>query len=345
MAPPAPTRSHRNNFDALRLVGALCVVVSHQFAVAGRWEPRVIPDHSLGNLGVLIFFSISGYLVTLSWVQDPDLPRFLIRRFLRVWPALAVTVGLTLLLAVIFLPAGKVPPGIARYLYNVGFVRIDFPIFFHNPRPNINASLWTITFEVRWYLILGVAGVLLRDRLNWAVVVAGAGGLVFFFVHGGQFGFDLDSVTGRVMFLPYFGAFFLAGSLFAHFPILLRREGVLALVAGGMGLLFFYQGILGLLLVVPPAAIFLGTQSWPGINRSSRFGDLSYGLYLWAWPVQQVGILLLGKDAAYPLLLLVTLVLLIPLAGLSYHFIERPALGLKRRLGTKLNGSPAPVAA
>ena len=73
-----------NNFDGLRLIGALLVVFSHQFALAGRWEPRVIGDHSFGSLGVLIFFSISGYLVTSSWIADPHPGRFFTRRFLRV---------------------------------------------------------------------------------------------------------------------------------------------------------------------------------------------------------------------------------------------------------------------
>src|SRR4051794_16276411 len=62
---------HRNNFDGLRLIGALMVLVSHQFALSGRTEPHVVGQVSLGALGVLIFFSISGFLVGQSWHNDP----------------------------------------------------------------------------------------------------------------------------------------------------------------------------------------------------------------------------------------------------------------------------------
>ena len=85
----------RNNFDALRLIGAFLVLVSHQFALSGRWEPKAVGDHSFGNLGVLIFFSISGYLVTSSWLNDPNILRFATRRTLRMAPALCVSMPLT----------------------------------------------------------------------------------------------------------------------------------------------------------------------------------------------------------------------------------------------------------
>lgn len=71
-----------NNFDALRLAGALLVLVSHQFALAGRREPFAFAT-TAGTLRVPIFFSISGFLVASSWQRDPHVGRFAIRRALR----------------------------------------------------------------------------------------------------------------------------------------------------------------------------------------------------------------------------------------------------------------------
>ncbi len=78
-----------NNFDGIRLLAALAVLVSHQFAVSGLPEPVFGSFISLGSSGVVVFFVISGYLVTRSWLNDPSLLRFAARRLLRIWPGLA----------------------------------------------------------------------------------------------------------------------------------------------------------------------------------------------------------------------------------------------------------------
>ena len=88
----------RNNFDALRLLAATAVIFSHAFLLAtGRQdsEPLMILTSGqaiLGVVGVFVFFVISGYLVTQSWEQAPSLPRFAMKRALRIYPGLAVCI-------------------------------------------------------------------------------------------------------------------------------------------------------------------------------------------------------------------------------------------------------------
>ena len=103
------TNERFDSFDLLRAVGALLVLVSHSFALTGRPEPVVPGVASYGGLGVAIFFSISGYLITLSWHRDPRLGAFLVKRSLRIFPALFVVV---LLAAFVLGPwsAGSRPP-------------------------------------------------------------------------------------------------------------------------------------------------------------------------------------------------------------------------------------------
>lgn len=74
------TTEHTNNFDFIRLAAALMVLVSHQFALQGLSEPVLKGLHSLGGVGVLVFFSISGYLVAQSWLNDPHWLRFATKR-------------------------------------------------------------------------------------------------------------------------------------------------------------------------------------------------------------------------------------------------------------------------
>ena len=327
----SPPPAHQNNFDGLRLVGALLVVGSHQCAVAGRWEPRVIGQVSLGTLGVLLFFSISGFLVTRSWQHDPDLARFLLRRFLRVWPALAAVVLVTLGLSYLLLPAAARPPHLYYYLENLVFDRIEFPVFASSPDPKLNASLWTITLEVRWYLILAVSAVFLKRYFKWGMVAAVAGGLLFYAVDGLQAGLEREFARGRIMFLPYFGAFFVAGSLLALFPKLRAGGCLVGAVVGGALLIAAGQNYLGLVVLVPMAAIFLGLRAWPLLRSAGRFGDFSYGIYLWAWPVEQLVTRWVGASAAYPVLLAASLAAILPLAYLSWHGVERPCLKLKPR--------------
>lgn len=284
----------RNNFDALRLMGALLVLVSHQFALSGRREPMFVGDHSFGNLGVLIFFSISGYLVTSSWLNDPRILRFCVRRTLRMLPALCVSAPLTL--------------AVISALGLTGFP--------DNPRHLTNGSLWTIKYEVCCYALLVLAGVASRRP---AVVLA-IGMLCCFMLTGAQSG---------VSVLADFGLFFAAGSLLRAYTILRAALPSLVFLLAGCVLISIDQTKLGLALIVPPLAVAIGARSWIGMRDLSRFGDLSYGIYIYAWPVQQIEVALMGRRTPYPELLAITVPVTFALAAASWHLVEKNALRFK----------------
>jgi peptidoglycan/LPS O-acetylase OafA/YrhL len=71
----AVSESRDNNFDVLRLFAAGLVLLSHSFALTGRHEP--LAPHTLGTVGVEIFFVVSGFLVTRSWLGDPSFRSFI----------------------------------------------------------------------------------------------------------------------------------------------------------------------------------------------------------------------------------------------------------------------------
>ena len=120
----------KNNFDFVRILAALCVLYSHQHALWGLREPSVLNAHSLGGFGVLVFFSISGFLVAQSWQADPSIWRFAAKRLLRVWPGLAVAILFAALVLgpwVSALPLREyyAHPLIPEYLLNLRFVVRD----------------------------------------------------------------------------------------------------------------------------------------------------------------------------------------------------------------------------
>lgn len=301
--PHAPTRpaveraTYSNNFDALRLTGALFVLFSHQFALIGKWEPRFVGDHSYGNLGVLIFFSISGFLVAGSWVRDPNIARFLTRRSIRLAPGYVV--------------AALVAAILIRIIGAVGFPR--------NPMHATNGSLWTIPFECYCYLIFAFLGLVVPRFVAVTFTTLCVSYWVF---TGGQ------STTN---FLAYFGLFFASGALISEFAALRRVRTLLIVAPFGMALIGSGQTILGLATIVPLSVIMIGTRSWPVLRSAGRFGDLSYGIYLYAWPVQQLWVHLAGAGSSYLLLVTGSLVTTLVLAVLSWHLVEKVALRYKPR--------------
>ncbi|NML15086.1 acyltransferase family protein [Azohydromonas caseinilytica] len=312
----------QNNFDGLRLLGAMLVLVSHQFALSGRPEPHLVSSVSYGALGVLIFFSISGYLVGKSWLKDPHPQRFAMRRLLRIWPGLAAVVLITTLGA--FIATGTVAQ--PAYLANLLLLNIDGRFFPGNPLPHMNGSLWTIPLEILCYVALVALGVASGARLRLVVLVlACVAGPLYMLLVGPLV--ESGAVRPGIRLLPYFSAFFFAGVLHAWRQ---PSAGTVALLcAAGAASIAAKFNLLGLLLIVPATVIFIGTRSWPLLNQAGRFGDLSYGIYLWAWPVQQLGVLLLTKNQPLGLLLALSVAGTLVLAWLSWHFIEKPALQMK----------------
>lgn len=275
-----------NNFDGLRLIAALAVVCSHMAALGGEREWRPVHGLTWGLFGVLVFFSISGYLVMASWRSDPNIGRFLERRFLRISPALLVVMPVTFLLA--------------KALGVIGFPG--------NPYHNLNGSLWTIEYEVICYFVLVALAVvsrfpaLLAGLLVAASVALGLGG-----------------------YLTLFAAPFALGMALHEYPQLKRWSWAVA----GLGLAAMPYHHLTTALIVAPAAVFVGERSWPALRSAGRYGDLSYGTYVYAYPIQQIVVHFLGTQTPYFTLLAVSLPLILSAAWASWHFVEAPTLARK----------------
>jgi len=339
----------KNNFDFVRMMAALCVLYSHQHALMGRPEPSVLNAHSLGGFAVLVFFSISGFLVAQSWHLDPNIWRFSAKRLLRVWPGLAVAILLAALVlgpwvSTLPLRAYYAHPLIPEYLLNLRFiVRDALPLQFTGSAiPGaINGALWTIPLELKCYaalLLLGVVGAL---RFNWLLPIAtlAAAATYFYLFPGMDALLARYQLTGTTNYLMQFSLFFFAGvSLYGlgihQQPARARLAAAVAAVAAGIAL-FLSQPLLALWLAVPTLTLVFGNASTPGVRSAGRFGDLSYGIYIYAFPLQQTFVWLYKDSLSWWPLLTITTAATLLLAFLSWHVIENPALQFKPKRGRR----------
>ena len=285
---------NKNNFDGLRLISAILVLCSHQFALSGQFEIRAIAEHSFGNLGLLCFFTISGYLVIISWHKYPNPIRFTFRRFLRIAPG--ITLGYLLTQAVMILfPAMN-----------------NFP---NNPLHAINGSLWTIPLEIYCYILLLTLGISTKKpALTFIAII-----MPIWIITGGQ---------TTTFYFAYFGLFFGVGAICAQYEIILSKKILIAMCILGIILIYNNQSIAGLVLFVP-LVINIGLKSWFILKDAGHFGDLSYGVYIYAWPIQQVYIHWLGTDTSYIDLLSLSLFSTLLIAYCSWHLIEKKCIYMK----------------
>lgn len=341
-----------NNFDSLRLIGAVLVLYGHAYALTGS-VPPAFAANGVHTLGVKIFFVISGYLIAQSWLRDRDLFRFLLRRCLRIFPALAMVVFLTIcVLGPIFttLPLSDYfnSKRTIFYLWNIGlYINYALPgVFEQNVYPSaVNGSLWSLPAEFLMYLITPVllSRLINRHELNFLVILVGiiaASLLARAFPFDTQLAVYGTSIAAILETAPYF----LIGSAFALYRaerftnIYVAFAGLLALGVFAMG------GVVNeamLQLVLPYACVAFGLGYAPVFRQITKGNDLSYGIFLYAFPVQQALSATLGPQIGPWANFLAALAICIGLAYLSWKLVERPILGLKP---VRRDAQPAVVA-
>jgi len=296
------------NFDLMRLVAALLVVVSHTFPLSGQAPLTIRGVEDLGALGVSIFFVISGYLVTASYLRDPK--TYLLKRVLRIEPGLIASLVATVVLLgfVTTAPAAEYWREAGLYVLRNALLypaTYELPGLFQAvPMAGVvNGVLWTLRLEFTFYIVL----LLIRARLPLVLALLAACTVVFVvmtFTHPQWAG---EQLTRIVFLAARNGLLFFAGA-----ALQLSRTRVPLWLGGVSVLAFPFFGPLAL-----PTAVL-------GLARPGKLpADLSYGVYIYAFPAQQV-------LAANGQLNLVTAVLaVIPFAMASWFLVERPALKLK----------------
>ncbi len=330
------SHNRTNNFDTLRTIAALMVLVSHSFPLSGQSDLEPVwrlsrEQTSAGAMAVTVFFVISGYLITQSFERHNNASVFVINRALRLVPGLTfVTLFLSFIVGPLLttLPWSNYFSARETYLFpaiNISLVefRDGLPgVFLGNPYPHaVDGSLWTLQYEVACYalvLLLGICGLLNKYVTLGLFIVFFT--LVRYWTGGYYISLGVD---------------FLAGAVLYHWKPPLRSS--LALGCGVLlAISFLTVGFrLASATVGAYVVIYLALSSSVRLPRLARWGDFSYGIYIWAFPVQQAVAEALGPKVTWYWDAALSLPVVVIVATLSWHWIEAPALATKRRWASR----------
>jgi peptidoglycan/LPS O-acetylase OafA/YrhL len=332
--------SRHNSLNALRLFLATAVIVSHSWPLGGFGADPSPARQSLGHWAVVGFFAISGYLIAASRTRS-SLGDFLAARVLRIYPAFLVCLILVAFVAAplstVLGPGHWTPGGGLSYVAHNFLLKIEQNgVSSTLPKapygPSWNGSLWTLFYEFVCYLLMGA---ILSAPRRWHGPLTGAAFVLT--AIGAQIAVHRN-MTGTAADFLSLAPVFLAGSLlfiYADRVPVNWMYGVAALV------LLPVAGWLNVVSSVG-APLVVYACFWLGIvlplQRVGSRNDISYGMYIYAFPVQQLLAVELVYRHGVALYVVASVLCTIPLAAASWFAVERPALRLKKRM----RRAPAP---
>ncbi|QIP12632.1 acyltransferase [Spirosoma aureum] len=359
----------KNNLDFFRFILAVTVVFSHAYVLyygtANYTEPLWVFSEKqvgFGTVALNFFFIISGFLVLQSWDQNPDYLTFIKKRVLRIYPGFIVV---CLLCAFVFAPLGNGIPiqpfqnirmywahiNVRELIHNILLLR--YPVLPETltgaPRPNvINASIWTIPYEFKCYLLIILLAFLNIYKNKFALLIVYIFILIVNILHYKTY--ELYNISGIVSphLIPYFPSqkfmtilnlehflsFFLSGSFFYFYRNYIPRSILLFL--SSLFLLLISARWLGYFELVQPffgsyILFYIAFSKKIKFYTFAKYGDFSYGFYLYGWPIQQLVLLYIGQQLSMTGNFIVSFSIIFIFSVLSWYLIEKPFLSLKER--------------
>jgi len=347
-------------FAWLRMIGSFLVVIEHCAPLTDPSQLTLLPESwgfSPGYTALMGFFAMSGFQIADSWQRDPCWWRFAGKRVLRIWPPLLTVVIVTALVIgplATTLSVREYFSSSATWGYivnNAGLYTLQHPlpgVFENNPYSwSANGSLWTLPMELTGYLIvLGLGLVAGFTRYRWLAVVVlialvafdrrfeasigdpGTGGGFLSVPIGSAVAFLVAFVVG-VMLVTYRDS--LALSPAVAWALVGMQAAVVATEVGPFTLPF----------VAGYGAVVLA-HHWPRrLEGHDRWVYGSYGLYIWAFPLQQL-LIMAGLDSQWSLTLAAVPAAYV--AGLlSWRYVEEPTMSLRRYLAPRRRKRRAPT--
>jgi peptidoglycan/LPS O-acetylase OafA/YrhL len=328
-------------FDSLRLLAATAVIYCHAFIILR--QPSAEPDlfervtYDLAEYGVYTFFIISGFLLARSLAANSDPIVYSVNRILRILP------GFVLYTCVVGFVIGPLLTSMDRGAYFAdprvyGLFRWGLESLSDSTLPGVfaydgrfagvlNGSLWSLRYEALSYILLLALWSLFRSAEPVAAVMTVLSAVVWL----------SPSASSRLASLAYTLPYF-SGGVLMH--VVYTRVGVTTGGAVLSAIVFVLVALLGwpgLAYAVAGAyvVVFLGERANPLSRLVGRTGDLSYGVYLYGWPIEQALVQVTRVRSPWMLFAAATLITIV-FAAVSYHAVEKHAMRWRRAVSNRL---------
>lgn len=323
----------KNNFDIIRFLAATLVIFSHSYPLtmgnngAEPFGNLTNGDMTFGELAVSIFFVISGFLITQSFDRSKNILYYAKARILRIFPGLVMVVLLSVfILGPVFtnlsLKKYFLDPQTFDYFKTVTlyWVQYDLPgVFLSNTYQGaVNGSLWTLWFEFFFYIVVAVLGI--TRLLNKNIVLVGfiLASILYYFGRG-NFYTDLFRYFSMGMLFYLFRKSFIHNGWIAIFSFV-----ILVLTIKTSYFSYFFT-IFGSYII-----FYLAFQKKLNFSNFGKHGDFSYGLYIYAFPIQQMIEHISKNQLSHFENFLLSFPFTLLFAIISWHLVEKNALKLKK---------------
>lgn len=329
-----------NNFNFIRLAAALAVLIGHTYTLSGLCSSPVIFGTTVDRLGLLIFFMMSGFLITNSWQKDPSIKRYAVKRFFRLYPALTINL---LFVVLVLGPIVTICDLQTYFTYCWGYLqnnlrlRTDYllPGVFVNSNYGVNGSLWTLPIEVCMYILIPILITFFRLKSNkyysqcLILILVGIVCVIDVFFVNHPF---TSTVYGIDMLQAYqLMTFYLIGVVYTmplvkkylNFPLATALLLIVICLNVNSEFSLIFQ-----LIFLPYFVFSFAFCSSSGLQYIGKKHEISYGIYIWSFPITQTVLYFMAKEGvalSIESLLVVVIALSMVVGYLSCVLVENPS--------------------
>ncbi len=330
---------NKNNFDFLRFLFAFIVVIAHIIDLSAYADIAFLRTFFDSHLSVTGFFIISGFLIYGSYTKSKKLKDYFIKRAKRLLPAYIFVIIASMFFFSLFSAFSFIDYFSNSQLYKyfisnlffLNFIQPCLPgVFLNNMLCTINGALWTIKVEVSFYLVLPII-VFLINKISKKYFV-----FILFYILSLLYQYGLSYIALHIQThqsiliilkhqLPGFITYFISGmALFHYFDFFNKNRNILSVIAIIVFSIEYYYNVEILRPIAMSIIIFYLAYVPKFFNNWGKYGDISYGIYIFHFPLIQLAVSLnfFTTYNAYFIMVSIILTVLV-MAFLSWNLLEK----------------------